>query len=247
MPLRPAGRGQGEPDAIPGRCRQGDHQIPHVLAGELPHVAEPVLLARGQLSAARQPPKLHVAQGIERTGRRRGEGHPEAPGAGAVRRRDEPQIERSGGGVAGASTGLDVVARPIADQAIPDGDGHPDVRRPGELRRPRRQAAVLDVDGPQVVWILRRDQRRGHRDDRHGRQHGQRQHRDSTLRILGRDPAQRRPRVAGRSGGRDGRGGRARHRQSPPLRAVRIRGSITEYRMSTIRLMVMNSMTITIR
>ena len=37
------------------------------------------------------------------------------------------------------------------------------------------------------------------------------------------------------------------HRQCPSPRVVRMRGSITEYRMSTIRLMVMKSMTITIR
>ena len=37
-----------------------------------------------------RPPKLRATQGVQWTGGRRGEGHPEAPGAGAVRRRGEP-------------------------------------------------------------------------------------------------------------------------------------------------------------
>ena len=158
----------------------------------------------------------------------------------------EVQVDRIGGRVAGATARLHAVAQRLAGEAASDGHGHPDVRRPGKLRRPRRQAAVPDVDGPQVVGVLRRDQRRGHRDDRHRQQRGQRQHRDPALRVLDRDPAQRRLRVVG---GRRRRGSQevARHRQYPSLRPVRIRGSITEYRMSTIRLMVMNSITITIR
>ena len=58
---------------------------------------------------------------------------------------------------------------------------------------------------------------------------------------------ERRLRVAGGGGVRDGGRGVQRHRQGPSLLAVRILGSMTEYAMSTTRLMVMNSITITIR
>ncbi len=248
MPLHAAGRGQRETNFVLCRCRQRDDQTRQLLTGELPGVAKPVFLARGQLAAARQPPQLHSAQRIERAGGRRGEHQLESPG-GAVHYGSQARIERAGGRVAGTAARLDVVVRRIAGTAISDRNRYPEFRLPGKLRRPRRQAAVLDIDGPQVVGILRRNQRRGHRDDGHDRQRGEGQDRDPALRVLGRDPTQRRVRVAGGRGGcgRDGGQDVAHHLQCPSLRPVRIRGSITEYKISTIRLMLMNNMTITIR